>query len=308
MDLRIQPVKLTFKIGDEWPRPAYTGSLFRGLFGHSLRALCCMMDNTECKACPLSQNCVYARTFEPRAAVFDQKNLQVPPPFIINAPSASQPQRVQPGTFFTIEMHLFGTAISWLPVLLQAWQHIGKWSVCGKKNMFQLAQVQMLNLEGETISQGLPSELGAMGNGFIPTPLPHADYHELQLVTPLRLRQKKRNIDAAALNGEVFIKNLYRRYSLLHNNYADSSATLSRLPAFHFPKVQKELEWTDWQRWSNRQMKSIKLGGLTGTLRLEGHLEPFNDALSYLPWINLGKSCSLGLGRMRVERLKPIGP
>jgi Uncharacterized conserved protein (DUF2276). len=261
-----------------------------------------MMDNTECEICPLRQNCVYARTFEPRATVFDKNNLQVPPPFIINAPAASQPQQVPPGTLFTIEMNVFGTAISWLPILLQAWQHIGKWPVSGKKNMFQLTQVQVLNLEGDSLSQGLPSELNETGKGFIPPKISHADYHELALLTPLRLRQKKRNIDAEALNGELFIKSLYRRYSLLNNNYAESSADLSRLPAFHFPKVQKKLEWTDWQRWSNRQRKSIKLGGLTGTLRLEDNLQPFNEALSYLPWINLGKSCSLGLGRVRIIR------
>lgn len=300
MHLRIQPVKLTFKIGSKWSKPAYTGSLFRGLFGHSLKALCCMMDNTECKSCPLAQNCVYARTFEPRATVFDKHNLQVPPPFIINAPPASQPQEIQSGTYFSIEMNLFGDAINWLPIVLQAWQNIGNMPVSGKKNMFQLAQVQVLNLEGNIISQGLPSEIGTIGKGFIPTQIPHSDHHELELLTPLRLRQNKRNIDVDALNGEVFIKNLYRRYSLLNNNYAESTEGLSRLPAFNYPLIQKNLEWTDWQRWSNRQMKSIKLGGLTGLLRLEGNLKPFNEALSYLPWINLGKSCSLGLGRIRL--------
>lgn len=301
MSLRIQPVRLYFDISHNWQRPAYTGSLFRGLFGHSLKALCCMIDNTECPRCPLRKHCVYAQTFEPRADLFNQHDQEIPRPFVINPPPASAPTRMKKGEQICLEMHLFGPAIQWLPILLQAWQGISQWPVDGNKNLFQLTQVELLDLNHQTIATGLPFVLNREFTGFIPeTPAETPQHYHLDIITPLRLKQNKHNLNAHQLTGEIFIKNLYRRYSLLQHNYADMPEALSRLPADHYPALQQQLHWSDWQRWSNRQKRSIKLGGLIGQLQLIGELEPYRQAFSYLPWINLGKSCSLGLGQIQL--------
>jgi hypothetical protein len=36
-----------------------------------------------------------------------------------------------------------------------------------------------------------------------------------------------------------------------------------------------DLRWLDWERWSHRQNTAMKLGGLVGTLTLEGDVAPF---------------------------------
>ena len=306
MSFRIQPVRLRFKINHDWQRPGYSGSMFRGLFGHSLKALCCMTDSSSCTGCPLKNSCIYAQTFEPTAQVFNRKSGEIPTPFIINPPRLSTRIAIKAGATITLDMHLFGIAINWLPVLLTAWQNICHYNVGGQhKNFrFQLQQAELLNLQGETVYKNVPSLIHGPFEGYLPSLIEtdgdptKQQHYNLQLLTPLRLRQQKRNISVGQLNAEIFIKSLQRRYSLLVKHYSPQQK-LPSLPDAEYPQLHVEnLCWKDLQRWSNRQQRYVKLGGLTGILSLQGDLRPYSHALAYLPWINLGKNCNMGLGHI----------
>lgn len=62
-----------------------------------------------------------------------------------------------------------------------------------------------------------------------------------------------------------------------------------------------DLRWLDWERWSQRQNAAMKLGGIVGTLTLEGDLAPFTSLLRAAEVLHAGKGAAFGLGKMEVE-------
>ena len=63
------------------------------------------------------------------------------------------------------------------------------------------------------------------------------------------------------------------------------------------------VRWHDWERWSNRQQTSMRLGGLVGSLRLEGDLATFSTLLARAQQLHVGKGTTFGLGKLRIEPL-----
>lgn len=64
--------------------------------------------------------------------------------------------------------------------------------------------------------------------------------------------------------------------------------------------VRNETRWHDWERYSNRQDRRMKLGGLVGPAAYRGRLKPFLPLLALGTWVNVGKGTTFGLGRYRV--------
>ena len=62
--LAIGSYRLHFKLLDDVRLPPYTGSTWRGLFGHTSRKLSCATGAPTWGDCPLSRNCNYHWLFE----------------------------------------------------------------------------------------------------------------------------------------------------------------------------------------------------------------------------------------------------
>ena len=65
--------------------------------------------------------------------------------------------------------------------------------------------------------------------------------------------------------------------------------------------TRRHLYWVDWQRRSNRQQTTMKMGGLMGLLTLEGPLEPFLDLLQVCEVVHVGKGAVFGNGKVGVS-------
>ncbi len=61
-----------------------------------------------------------------------------------------------------------------------------------------------------------------------------------------------------------------------------------------------DLRWHDWERWSQRQNAAMKLGGVLGTLTLEGDLAPFASLVRTAEVVHVGKGATFGLGKLDV--------
>lgn len=55
-----------------------------------------------------------------------------------------------------------------------------------------------------------------------------------------------------------------------------------------------DLRWFDWGRYSQRQQQEMQLGGLLGSVQLQGNLAPFAELLHQGQWLHVGKNASLG--------------
>jgi hypothetical protein len=62
-----------------------------------------------------------------------------------------------------------------------------------------------------------------------------------------------------------------------------------------------DLRWHDWQRWSQRQNAAMMLGGVLGSLTLEGDLAPFVPLLRTAEVVHVGKGATFGLGKLSLS-------
>ncbi|MFL6260778.1 MAG: CRISPR system precrRNA processing endoribonuclease RAMP protein Cas6 [Thermoanaerobaculia bacterium] len=76
----------------------------------------------------------------------------------------------------------------------------------------------------------------------------------------------------------------------------DSSPNTSKYPTRRLATLRR----VTWERWSQRQNTAMKLGGLVGTLTLEGDLAPFAPLLRAAEILHAGKGAVFGLGKIEV--------
>jgi len=132
---------------------------------------------------------------------------------------------------------------------------------------------------------------------------------ELHLRTPLRLTADGPPSSPDAL-GFDFRKLAFRtiRRALEIAHFHVPEATLD----WHFKPMLRaasqtvrltavDLRWHDWERWSNRQRRPMRLGGHVGRLRLQGELGPFVQLLATAELLHVGKGATFGLGRVEVR-------
>ncbi|MBE0508571.1 MAG: CRISPR system precrRNA processing endoribonuclease RAMP protein Cas6 [Marinospirillum sp.] len=309
MSLPIQPLIIHFTLTRRWQRPFYTGSLLRGLFGHGLKAVSCMTNAPTCQACPLTTHCSYYRVFEPEGQVFEQQGKRPPPPYVINPPPPGPPQWMQAGERLSFGMNLFGQdALALLPTLISAWKLAAQQPVEGQR-VFAFDSLQWLDWNRQPLGTARsPSDLPALQAPLAETTemmacCASSQPLHLQLITPLRLRVQQRELRAEQLDAEQLLKALLRRVHLLEQAYGQPEplpeqwqSNLAQL------SLQSQLRWVDWKRWSNRQQQALKMGGLLGDIKLTGDWATYVPALALLPWVNLGKNCTLGLGRLMLVK------
>ena len=61
------------------------------------------------------------------------------------------------------------------------------------------------------------------------------------------------------------------------------------------------LRWRELTRYSNRQEREVRLGGLTGSVRLEGDLTAWLPLIVLGQVVHLGKNTTLGFGHYRID-------
>ena len=116
--------RFNFTAQTDFLLPTYTGSAWRGLFGHALKKTVCITHETSCQGCLLSQQCVYSYVFEtppPENTDIMRNYPSAPHPFIIR-PDPNQAQWVKKGDRLFIDMVLIGRANQHLPYMIYALQ------------------------------------------------------------------------------------------------------------------------------------------------------------------------------------------
>jgi len=61
-----------------------------------------------------------------------------------------------------------------------------------------------------------------------------------------------------------------------------------------------DLHWFDWERYSNRQERTMNFGGLLGHVELEGDLAPLAALLRAAEVVHVGKGATFGLGKVEL--------
>lgn len=282
--------------------PAYSGSAWRGAFGHALKQTVCVVRNTACKDCPLLLTCAYPYIFEtPPPPQTEKMRLYdvAPHPFVIKTAL----QTTSPAEQVDLAITLFGKSQRYLPYLIHAFDKAGKQGLGKNRQVFNLSTVTQYTETGAQISyqNGQLMPISAPVNISVPVCPPQMT---IMIDTPLRIKQDGQNCNEERLSFSAFFGNVLRRISMLTYFHTDTplSTDFALLMAQAKSVVieDKQLSWQDWTRYSSRQQTSMEMGGLMGRFTLSGDLAHFWPYLWLGQWTHAGKGTSMGLGAYRI--------
>lgn len=282
--------------------PPYKGSMLRGAFGHALRrAVCAMGPAQPCATCPLRAVCVYPRLFE---SLIEGE----PPPFLRGLPTAPRPYVFEPddeqrdfapGDPLRFDLLLFGQAVQFAPYARLAVERMADAGLGSGRHRFRLQRAE------------------TAGEGSVPGPAPALpDDAEagagatLHLLTPLRIKSDSRLETTFSFRRLAFLI-VRRTLEIAHFHVPGAALDWTFRPLLDAAGAVRiahaDLRWHDWERYSNRQQTTMRLGGLVGRLRLEGDLAPVTPLLAAAEVLHVGKGATFGLGRVRVEMFDQVG-
>lgn len=290
--------------------PRNPGSTLRGAFGHALRAVACSCDPRQPYApCPLRSTCAYRGIFEPPLE-------GQPPSFLPGLRSMPRPYVFEPGPSGDLkagetlgfDLLLFGRAMAWAPHVLVAVERMAAVGLTTQQHRFSLAEVvapeapggpRRLLRDGRWIAETGPA-LAAE-----PRPLAGVDGRAtVELVTPLCFSGW--DAPTRALRGFPTLVHLMFRRVLemthFHGGAVPREWTYRRwlAAADRIEVTRAELRVESWSRESQRQERAVPMAGLVGILELAGDLRPFLPLFSLAQVTHVGKSATLGLGRLRI--------
>lgn len=292
--------------------PPYKGSTFRGLFGHALRKVVCVLKTGVCDDCLLNEKCLYAQVFEISAGSKSEgkKRLAAPPhPYVIEPPADTKVNYAA-GDAFDFTLLLFGNFNDSLPYFIFAFEQMGQLGagkkINGQRPHFALKKV--IAADSTIYSSETKKIQGAYKpeNMVIPAPpVGHVHRLEIEILTPLRL--KYQNNYETALPFHILIRAALRRISSLFNAFGEGEPELEYRGlvrrAQEVAITKSSLQWFDWRRYSNRRDQAMLMGGLIGKVTYTGDLTEFLPLLRLCATVHLGKQTAFGLGKIKVREL-----
>lgn len=288
--------------------PPYKGSTFRGAFGHTFKRLVCVKRDLDCSTCLISDRCVYYYVFETpfSGEGRDSRGYTfVPHPFVIEPPEEVR-ELYEPGAELRVGLVLVGRALDYLPYFIYAFEEMGQRGLGAGRGKAALQRVIALGPEPSDdrciyqsgtgqLEQDYPVGVGAPDTATVGT-------LRLRLHTPLRLKAEGRY--TRQLDFSLLVRALFRRASDLARFHCGAELDLNYRQwieqAAEVSAVATTLRWHDWERYSQRQDRRMKLGGLVGEAEFVGAWQSFLPLLRLGADLHVGKGTGFGLGRYEV--------
>ncbi len=295
---------------DDIRLPPYSGSAWRGLLGHGLRRAVCVTRQPRCDGCLLAGTCVYSTLFEsPGGKLTSAAGLAVAPhPFVL-VPDPAAPRQVAAGAQMSVGLNLLADAIQALPYLIHAMSQAGERGIGGARGRFRVFRVeQEPRLGAGDWEPVFDADTGTLTRlpATPPPAVPAAPSRvRLEFLTPLRVKRNGRLVGAQEFEIRDLLCHLGWRLAALQALYGRGGAPAQlRWQDCTVPEgllLAKALRWQDWTRYSSRQEAEMQMGGLVGSLTLDGaSLGSWWPGLWLGQWTHLGKATSMGLGCYRL--------
>lgn len=283
--------------------PDFAGSMLRGVFGHALRALVCVTGKPTCEGCPLRGRCDYSLLFDPPPISGDRRHVTPPAPMWVEPPpiGAQRLRRDDPLNFGFV---LFGPARARLGVVAAAWQRalllpLGKSRGSASLDAIRTETGVLVWRHNAIQSQ----EAGERSP--VPPAVPRSV--RVRLLTPVSIRARGVHLGPGNFTSLQFLRALARRVVDLRQLVLHERCTLD-VPAM----LRQAATWHDnldigfqsWQRYSNRQQRPMRMGGVIGTLELAGDMSAWWPWLYWGQWLHVGHKAGFGLGRYELQTME----
>lgn len=288
--------------------PAYKGSTFRGAFGHTFKRLVCVKRDLDCSTCLICDQCVYYYVFEtPFSGEGDGRGYAFAPhPFVIEPPEETR-EIYEPGAELQVGLVLVGRALDYLPYFIYAFEEMGQRGLGAGRGKAALQRVIALGSESSDDRCIYQSGTGQLESDYpvgvgVPDAAAVGTRLRLRLHTPLRLKNEGRY--TRQLDFSLLVRALLRRASDLARFHCGDKLDLDYWQwigqAAGVSTVETTLRWHDWERYSQRQDRRMKLGGLVGEVEFAGEWQPFMPLLRLGADLHVGKGTGFGLGRYEI--------
>jgi hypothetical protein len=311
LQFNVQRYQLEYVAQASGQFPLYTGSMWRGAFGHALKRTACITRLPSCSTCLLQHQCVYSQIFETpagREPLLSKIN-HAPHPYIIE-PLSTSGQRFEVGDSLTVGLTLVGQANESLPYLIHAFTQLGALGLGKAQARVQLQAVYQELTLGQTDWQLIyqSSQCLSVLKRTISMVPPIPQQVKLIWLTPFRAKYQEQLVIPSRFQPTVVLMGLVRRLSLLAA-YWDQPMTAieSQLASFAAASeaivmTEGALYWQEWTRFSNRQQRPVQMDGLMGSVVLSGAgLAECWEWLWWGQWLHVGKGTVMGLGQYRLE-------
>jgi hypothetical protein len=299
--------------------PSYKGSALRGGFGKVFRRIACLGADRNFDHCLLGGRCPYHYIFEtpPLAgSVVLDKVPTAPQPFIVEPPLETK-RVYEPGEALIFHLVLIGKALDYLPYFIFTFDELGRVGLGRGKGKYDFDGVACLDDAGNEVPvyDGSRKVLTDSFHALSLSQLSIPDLSPSQLsfsnslsvsisfLTPTRLKYESQL--AADCEFHVLFRNLTRRIALLDYFHCGGEFPPERREfvesARAIETVASELRWIDWERYSNRQQRRMRLGGFVGQVTYRRDFTTFLPYLLLGTYTHVGKAATFGLGAYQIE-------
>jgi CRISPR-associated endoribonuclease Cas6 len=256
--------------------PYFIGSQLRGALGYALKKVTCINPSFKCEGCFSASNCVYYQFYEKKNS-FHKYRFD----FILGL------------KYYDFNLYLFGDATKQLPYIVSALHMMLTKNGLGRERTLYPNFELFINDEQALKNQ----EIQLPKNYIKKLQIDDVNQHSvLHIKTPLRIKKENNFIRDDRLELKDIINSIYQRQmQLLDRKYKKFPYSIEgRI-------VQKELQYKELTRMSNRQKTTMNLGGIMGKVEITGLNKECYEVLKVGELIGVGKQTVFGLGKIEVK-------
>ncbi len=279
----------------------YPAFLFRSLLGKELRRMSCVFSGRECNECGLKDKCVYSCIFETPVSKdndFLKGRNKASHPFLFFIPTNVS----KPVLMLTIELTLLGDVSELFPYFYYALREAGNKGILRERISYKIEDVIC---EGKSLFSkdgNIKTDFELKEWKIIKTHTAYRYNLKLKFLTPVRLQSERRLVKHPSL--ENILRAAWNRARILTALYGQGYEEIERLDWSVYEQVKSISYWKSLSRYSARQKRIVKLGGVMGHLEFEGEISDFCiSLLKVVELFHIGKNTALGLGKILVEKI-----
>lgn len=265
------------------------GDRWRGGIGDAMRLIECKdPDKNNCLICSERSDCLYRKCF------IHSKQKTPPRPYIIR-PELDSKSLYDKGSQMRLEITLLGDAMLHTYRFIKAIEYLGKQGIGTGRGRFNVVDVVTKP----------PLDFQQMFTNH----KTGGDTCRIELLTPLKIKTKEEGIHFSKLPFQTFIRLLLKRIINLNNIYYNGGnygRSLIKEALGDLVLLSESItamtpaKWQDFTRYSSRQDKLLKIGGLRGFIMISGNISTFYPFLRIGETVGVGQHTTSGFGRYKI--------
>ena len=310
--LALLQIRLVLRAEDPLILPTYKDATLRGGFGVAFKDAVCVVEHRACERCLLRSQCAYPYVFDtpvPEGTTRLRKYPAAPHPFVF-LPPLEEKTRYRAGETLTFDVTLIGKGAGYLPYFIYAFERLGRHRGFGKgRGRFSVEAVLWLTPRGEAVpiytetSRTLGATFHSVTIRDLLRDAGPSSALTLRFLTPTRLVYNEALVSKPDFH--VLLSGLLRRLSNLMYFHCGADLPLDFRAAIAASEsvetVTSAVRWYDWERYSARQDRRLKMGGFMGRVSYRGNIRPFLPFLRLGEVLHVGKHSSFGMGKYVME-------